>query len=126
MARTLSRVVPLSGNDWIEVDLSRNHAIINGEAVHFAPLMNAMLSVFVAHRGHVVTYHQIMHGVWGGQEPKDVLVAMRDMIRRLRRALEPRGYQIVNYLQSGYELVRATSHAPATNTVQARAPSHRA
>lgn len=125
MARALSEIAALPGRDWIEIDAARNEAIIGQERVHFSRLMLALLAVLVTCHGRVATDGHIISSIWGIDEPEGAGRVLRNMIWRLRKELAPRGYRIVNYAGSGYELMHATSHAAQMDTGPARAAFHR-
>lgn len=75
----------------LEVDVASQRVTAKGEAVHLGPTEYRLLHFFVSHPERVYTREQVLDRVWG----QGVYVEERTVdvhIRRLRKALEPFGY----------------------------------
>jgi two-component system phosphate regulon response regulator PhoB len=75
----------------LEVDAASQRVTARGEAVHLGPTEYRLLHFFVSHPERVYTREQVLDRVWG----QTVYVEERTVdvhIRRLRKALEPFGY----------------------------------
>lgn len=75
----------------LEVDVASQRVTAKGEAVHLGPTEYRLLHFFVSHPDRVYTREQVLDRVWG----QSVYVEERTVdvhIRRLRKALEPYGY----------------------------------
>ena len=75
----------------LEVDVASQRVTAKGVAVHFGPTEYRLLHFFVSHPERVYTREQVLDRVWG----QSVYVEERTVdvhISRLRKALEPHGY----------------------------------
>ena len=75
----------------LEVDGASQRVTAKGEPVHLGPTEYRLLHFFVSHPERVYTREQVLDRVWG----QNVYVEERTVdvhIRRLRKALEPFGY----------------------------------
>ncbi len=76
----------------LEVDAASQRVTANGEPVRLGPTEYRLLHFFVSHPERVYTREQVLDRVWG----QNVYVEERTVdvhIRRLRKALEPFGYE---------------------------------
>ena len=83
-----SEVIDLAG---IALDPNERTVVGNGQAIHFGPTEFKLLHFFMTHADRVYTRRQLLDLVWGDQ----VFVEERTVdvhIRRLRRGLEPGGF----------------------------------
>ena len=70
------------------VDFKRLRATRGGAPLDLSPREFAILACLIAHRGEVVTREQLLHEVWGYDEPP--LTRTVDMhVAKLRRKIEP-------------------------------------
>lgn len=75
----------------LEVDAASQRVSAKGQVVHLGPTEYRLLHFFVSHPDRVYTREQVLDRVWG----RGVYVEERTVdvhIRRLRKALEPFGY----------------------------------
>lgn len=75
----------------LEVDHASQRVSANGEAVRLGPTEYRLLHFFVSHPERVYTREQVLDRVWG----QNIYVEERTVdvhIRRLRKALEPHGF----------------------------------
>lgn len=75
----------------LEVDAASQRVSAKGQVVHLGPTEYRLLHFFVSHPDRVYTREQVLDRVWG----RSVYVEERTVdvhIRRLRKALEPFGY----------------------------------
>lgn len=75
----------------LQVDAASQRVTARGEAVHLGPTEYRLLHFFISHPERVYTREQVLDRVWG----QNVYVEERTVdvhIRRLRKALEPYGY----------------------------------
>jgi two-component system phosphate regulon response regulator PhoB len=75
----------------LEVDAASQRVTANGEPVRLGPTEYRLLHFFVSHPDRVYTREQVLDRVWG----QGIYVEERTVdvhIRRLRKALEPHGY----------------------------------
>ncbi|MDO9451496.1 MAG: phosphate regulon transcriptional regulator PhoB [Stagnimonas sp.] len=87
----------------LEVDAASQRVTAKGEAVKLGPTEYRLLHFFISHPERVYTREQVLDRVWG----QNVYVEERTVdvhIRRLRKALEPYGYD--NMIQT----VRGTGY----------------
>ncbi|HVT35029.1 MAG TPA: phosphate regulon transcriptional regulator PhoB [Nevskiaceae bacterium] len=87
----------------LEVDAASQRVTAKGEPVRLGPTEYRLLHFFVSHPERVYTREQVLDRVWG----QNVYVEERTVdvhIRRLRKALEPHGYE--NMIQT----VRGTGY----------------
>lgn len=87
----------------LEVDAASQRVTARGEAVKLGPTEYRLLHFFISHPERVYTREQVLDRVWG----QNVYVEERTVdvhIRRLRKALEPYGYD--NMIQT----VRGTGY----------------
>lgn len=87
----------------LEVDTASQRVTAKGEAVHLGPTEYRLLHFFISHPERVYTREQVLDRVWG----QNIYVEERTVdvhIRRLRKALEPYGYDamIQTVRGSGY------------------------
>lgn len=104
----LRRSVPGGVDERVEinglvVDAASQRVTANGEPVHLGPTEYRLLHFFISHPERVYTREQVLDRVWG----QNVYVEERTVdvhIRRLRKALEPFGYDamIQTVRGSGY------------------------
>ncbi|HEY9545314.1 MAG TPA: phosphate regulon transcriptional regulator PhoB [Solimonas sp.] len=92
----LRRVTP-GGEDeklsasGLEVDVASQRVTANGQPVHLGPTEYRLLHFLIGHPERVYTREQVLDRVWG----QNVYVEERTVdvhVRRLRKALEPFGY----------------------------------
>lgn len=92
----LRRVTP-GGEDeklsasGLEVDVASQRVSANGEPIHLGPTEYRLLHFLISHPERVYTREQVLDRVWG----QNVYVEERTVdvhVRRLRKALEPFGY----------------------------------
>lgn len=77
--------------DGLEVDVASQRVTAKGSPVHLGPTEYRLLHFFVSHPERVYTREQVLDRVWG----QSVYVEERTVdvhIRRLRKALEPHGF----------------------------------
>ena len=77
--------------DGLELDPVSHRVVANGGEVHLGPTEFRLLRFFMNHQDRVFSRRQLLDRVWG----KDVYVEDRTVdvhIRRLRRTLEPTGF----------------------------------
>ena len=77
--------------EGLELDMAGHRVRADGEVVALGPTEFRLLQYFLTHRERVYTRSQLLDRVWGG----NVYVEERTVdvhIRRLRKALEPSGY----------------------------------
>jgi len=75
----------------LEVDAASQRVTAHGEPVKLGPTEYRLLHFFVSHPERVYTREQVLDRVWG----QNVYVEERTVdvhIRRLRKALEPHGF----------------------------------
>jgi len=92
----LRRVTPEKSDeavvaDGLELDPVSHRVVANGGEVHLGPTEFRLLRFFMNHQDRVFSRRQLLDRVWG----KDVYVEDRTVdvhIRRLRRTLEPTGF----------------------------------
>lgn len=87
----------------LEVDAASQRVTAKGEPVKLGPTEYRLLHFFVSHPDRVYTREQVLDRVWG----QNIYVEERTVdvhIRRLRKALEPHGYE--NMIQT----VRGTGY----------------
>ena len=75
----------------LQVDAASQRVTARGEPVHLGPTEYRLLHFFISHPERVYTREQVLDRVWG----QNVYVEERTVdvhIRRLRKALEPYGY----------------------------------
>lgn len=87
----------------LTVDAASQRVTAGGEAIHLGPTEYRLLHFFISHPERVYTREQVLDRVWG----QSVYVEERTVdvhIRRLRKALEPYGYDrmIQTVRGSGY------------------------
>lgn len=71
----------------IEVDFGRRQVTKDGHLVKLTSIEYAMLLLFIAHRGKVLTHRQILRELWGPKAEKQTHY-LRNYMLRLRRKLE--------------------------------------
>jgi len=84
-----SEVVQIGGG--LQIDLSQHRILATGEAVHVGPTEFRLLHFFMTHPERVYSRSQLLDQVWG----RNVYIEERTVdvhIRRLRKALEPYGF----------------------------------
>lgn len=92
----LRRALPANGSDVIDVaglvlDAAGHRVMVGDQSVPLGPTEYRLLSFFMTHAERVYSRAQLLDHVWGG----NVYVEERTVdvhIRRLRKALEPFGY----------------------------------
>lgn len=75
----------------LEVDMASQRVTANGKAIHLGPTEYRLLHFLISHPERVYTREQVLDRVWG----QNVYVEERTVdvhVRRLRKALEPFGY----------------------------------
>ncbi len=97
----IKAVLRRSGNDaaeivrthlGLEIDLSQHRVLAGNQFVPLGPTEFKLLHFFMTHQERVYSRSQILDMVWG----RNVYIEERTVdvhIRRLRKALEPHGYQ---------------------------------
>jgi len=76
---------PIFRNGDLTVDHVHRRVAVGGVEVKLSPIEFAMLLLFVAHVGKVLTHRQILREIWGNAEDVQYL---RVYVRQLRRKLE--------------------------------------
>ena len=71
----------------IEVDISARRVSKSGQPLKLTSLEYALLQLFIAHRGKVLTHHQILTELWG-PAAKEQTHYLHTYMLRLRRKLE--------------------------------------
>jgi two-component system phosphate regulon response regulator PhoB len=95
----LRRTAPAHGDDvlkegGLEIDLQSHRVTANGAAVELGPTEFRLLQFFMSHPERVYNRSQVLDQVWGN----NVYIGDRTVdvhIRRLRKALEPSGLEIL-------------------------------
>jgi two-component system phosphate regulon response regulator PhoB len=90
-----SEVVEIDGG--LQIDLAQHRILATGEPVHVGPTEFRLLHFFMTHPERVYSRSQLLDQVWG----RNVYIEERTVdvhIRRLRKALEPHGFD--NLLQT--------------------------
>lgn len=75
----------------LEVDVASQRVTANGKAIHLGPTEYRLLHFLISHPERVYSREQVLDRVWG----QNVYVEERTVdvhVRRLRKALEPFGY----------------------------------
>jgi two-component system phosphate regulon response regulator PhoB len=83
--------------DELTMDPSARSVTITGKTVNLGPTEYRLLEFFLMHQNRAFTREQLLNNVWGN----NVYIDERTIdvhIRRLRKALEPYGYE--NYVQT--------------------------
>lgn len=89
--------------EGLMIDTAAQRVLANGESLHLGPTEYRLLNFFAGHPERVYTREQLLDRVWG----RSVYVEERTVdvhIRRLRKALEPHGFD--HYVQT----VRGTGY----------------
>jgi two-component system phosphate regulon response regulator PhoB len=84
-----SEVVQVEGG--LQIDLAQHRILATGEPVHVGPTEFRLLHFFMTHPERVYSRSQLLDQVWG----RNVYIEERTVdvhIRRLRKALEPHGF----------------------------------
>lgn len=81
-------VINQYNDDYLNVDIPSRHVRINGEEVRLTPTEFKLLSMFIQHRGEVLSFQQLLENVWG-PEYKTEHHYPRIYVSHLRRKIEP-------------------------------------
>lgn len=71
----------------LEVDFSRREARVEQRQIKLSVTEYNLLKVLAGHAGHVQSYYQLIHEVWGGTQYQDALHLLRVTVCNLRRKL---------------------------------------
>lgn len=84
--------------------MSKNIAVHGGFAVKLVPMHTELLHILAEVAPRVVSYDQLISGLWGVDEPKDPLVNLITQVARLNKALRPLEVRVYNVRTRGYHL----------------------
>ncbi len=82
--RALGAAVTSGG---VTVDLATRQVLVHGEHVHLTPTEWRLLELLVSHPGRLLTYRQIIAGVWSAQHGDEARDTLRVHLRSLRQKL---------------------------------------
>ena len=85
-----SEVVQADGG--LQIDLAQHRVLVHDQPVHVGPTEFRLLHFFMTHPERVYSRSQLLDQVWG----RNVYIEERTVdvhIRRLRKALEPHGFE---------------------------------
>lgn len=74
-------------NGKLYLDPLKHLVMIDGVETHFTPLEFQLLALFMNHTGKVLTYHTIIHELWGSGYGNDTQ-ALRALMAGIRRKIE--------------------------------------
>jgi DNA-binding response OmpR family regulator len=94
-----------------DIDRRRHFVLVAGKPRRLTPAFWRLFTLLYRHRGDVVDNDRIQAELYGETEQPLAANAVRENVRRLRKALAGSRYEIVNYPTLGYELI--VSDVPA-------------
>lgn len=96
----------VSRDGRLAIDLAQRTVLVEGRAVALTQIETRLLTLLLTHPGHVLSYDEIVHYVWGweGESRGSVHAYVRMLRRKLGdRAEDPR--YIANEFGCGYQLL---------------------
>ena len=88
-----------------DIDRRRHLVLVAGKPRRLTPYFWRLFTLLYRHRGDVVDNDRIQAELYGETEQPLAANAVRENVRRLRKALAGSRYEIVNYPTLGYELI---------------------
>jgi DNA-binding response OmpR family regulator len=99
----------------------RHLVLVAGKPRRLTPNFRRLFTLIYRHRGDVVDNDRIQAELY--DETEELAAnAVRENVRRLRRALGGSRYEIVNHPTLGYELIAATPRCGGDGTTELAAP----
>jgi len=78
---------PIISNGDLRIDLAARHVEVAGDEVRLTPIQWRLVEMLVGQAGRLLTYRQIIHGVWSSQHGDEARDSLRAHMRTLRRKL---------------------------------------
>jgi DNA-binding winged helix-turn-helix (wHTH) protein len=101
-----------------DIDRRRHFVLVAGKPRRLTPNFWRLFTLLYRHRGDVVDNDRIWAELYDEADQPLAANAVRENVRRLRRALAGSRYEIINHPTLGYELI--VSDVPARRRQRAR------